>query len=154
MPDAVGTYIIELVVEDDPSGVVSSISPASYADVAFGDLDSLEFTLNFDVSGVAAGTLTTVTVGLYGDGTLIKLHGEAISLGAMARGKGYEAWFKILAGHPGTAMSLAPAAYLLYQRVMNHDPADVHWPGRDRFTPHPGPPDSARQGQLRRPCPC
>ena len=35
--------------------------------------------------------------------------------------------------HPGTAMSLAPAAYLLYQRVMNHDPADVHWPGRDRF---------------------
>ncbi|MCR2809845.1 MULTISPECIES: transketolase [unclassified Microbacterium] len=36
-------------------------------------------------------------------------------------------------GHPGTAMSLAPAAYLLYQRVMNHDPADVHWPGRDRF---------------------
>ena len=30
-------------------------------------------------------------------------------------------------------MSLAPAAYLLYQRVMNHDPGDVHWPGRDRF---------------------
>src|SRR6476620_4397312 len=30
-------------------------------------------------------------------------------------------------------MSLAPAAYLLYQRVMRHDPADVHWTGRDRF---------------------
>ncbi|MDE1566135.1 transketolase [Actinotignum sanguinis] len=36
-------------------------------------------------------------------------------------------------GHPGTAMSLAPAAYLLYQRVMNHDPADSAWVGRDRF---------------------
>ena len=36
-------------------------------------------------------------------------------------------------GHPGTAMSLAPLAYTLYQRVINHDPADVHWVGRDRF---------------------
>jgi transketolase len=36
-------------------------------------------------------------------------------------------------GHPGTAMSLAPAAYLLYQRVMRHDPADPGWGGRDRF---------------------
>jgi transketolase len=36
-------------------------------------------------------------------------------------------------GHPGTAMSLAPVAYLLYQQVMRHDPADPDWPGRDRF---------------------
>jgi transketolase len=36
-------------------------------------------------------------------------------------------------GHPGTAMSLAPLAYLLYQNVMRHDPADPQWPGRDRF---------------------
>ena len=36
-------------------------------------------------------------------------------------------------GHPGTAISLAPAAYLLYQNVMTHDPADPHWLGRDRF---------------------
>ena len=36
-------------------------------------------------------------------------------------------------GHPGTAMSLAPLAYTLYQRVLNHDPADVNWAGRDRF---------------------
>jgi transketolase len=36
-------------------------------------------------------------------------------------------------GHPGTAMSLAPAAYLLYQRVLRHDPGDPKWPGRDRF---------------------
>ena len=36
-------------------------------------------------------------------------------------------------GHPGTAMSLAPLAYTLYQRIMVHDPADPHWVGRDRF---------------------
>ena len=40
---------------------------------------------------------------------------------------------KVGNGHPGTAMSLAPAAYLLYQRVMRHDPADTDWLGRDRF---------------------
>ena len=36
-------------------------------------------------------------------------------------------------GHPGTAMSLAPAAYLLFQRLMRHDPTDPQWLGRDRF---------------------
>lgn len=36
-------------------------------------------------------------------------------------------------GHPGTAMSLAPLAYTLYQRVLNHNPADPQWVGRDRF---------------------
>jgi transketolase len=36
-------------------------------------------------------------------------------------------------GHPGTAMSLAPAAYLLFQKVMRHDPSDPEWTGRDRF---------------------
>jgi transketolase len=36
-------------------------------------------------------------------------------------------------GHPGTAMSLAPAAYLLFQRFLRHDPTDPAWAGRDRF---------------------
>ncbi|MFG1864957.1 transketolase [Microbispora bryophytorum] len=36
-------------------------------------------------------------------------------------------------GHPGTAMSLAPAAYLLFQRILRHDPSDPKWAGRDRF---------------------
>jgi transketolase len=36
-------------------------------------------------------------------------------------------------GHPGTAMSLAPAAYLLFQRILRHDPTDPQWIGRDRF---------------------
>ena len=40
---------------------------------------------------------------------------------------------KVGNGHPGTAMSLAPAAYLLFQRLLTHDPADPHWLGRDRF---------------------
>ena len=37
------------------------------------------------------------------------------------------------AGHPGTAMALAPVAYLLYRDVLRHNPADPDWPGRDRF---------------------
>jgi transketolase len=36
-------------------------------------------------------------------------------------------------GHPGTAMSLAPVAYLLFQKMIQHDPADPDWTGRDRF---------------------
>ena len=40
---------------------------------------------------------------------------------------------KVGNGHPGTAMSLAPVAYTLFQRVMRHDPSDTHWLGRDRF---------------------
>jgi transketolase len=40
---------------------------------------------------------------------------------------------KVGNGHPGTAMSLAPAAYLLFQKVMRHDPSDPDWLGRDRF---------------------
>jgi transketolase len=40
---------------------------------------------------------------------------------------------KVGNGHPGTAMSLSPTAYALYQRVMRHDPSDPQWIGRDRF---------------------
>ncbi len=40
---------------------------------------------------------------------------------------------KVGNGHPGTAISLAPAAYLLFQKVMRHDPSDDRWLGRDRF---------------------
>ncbi|MFE7423433.1 transketolase [Rhodococcus sp. NPDC057529] len=40
---------------------------------------------------------------------------------------------KVGNGHPGTAMSLAPLAYTLFQRVMRHDPTDADWVGRDRF---------------------
>jgi transketolase len=40
---------------------------------------------------------------------------------------------KVGNGHPGTAMSLAPAAYLLFQRYLRHDPTDPGWTGRDRL---------------------
>ena len=40
---------------------------------------------------------------------------------------------KVGNGHPGTAISLAPVAYLLFNKVMRHDPSDPNWIGRDRF---------------------
>jgi transketolase len=40
---------------------------------------------------------------------------------------------KANAGHPGTAMALAPLAYLLYAETMRHSPSNPHWPDRDRF---------------------
>ncbi len=40
---------------------------------------------------------------------------------------------KVGNGHPGTAMSLAPVAYLLFQKHLVHDPSDPNWIGRDRF---------------------
>ncbi len=45
---------------------------------------------------------------------------------------------KVGNGHPGTAMSLAPAAYLLFQKIMRRDPKDSSWLGRDRFVLSPG----------------
>ncbi|MFI8537397.1 transketolase [Streptomyces aquilus] len=45
---------------------------------------------------------------------------------------------KVGNGHPGTAMSLAPAAYTIFQKLMRHDPADPEWTGRDRFVLSPG----------------
>ncbi|GAB3540682.1 transketolase [Arthrobacter tecti] len=45
---------------------------------------------------------------------------------------------KVGNGHPGTAMSLAPAAYLIFQKLMRHDPTDPEWTGRDRFVLSPG----------------
>ncbi|WP_306319297.1 MULTISPECIES: transketolase [unclassified Streptomyces] len=45
---------------------------------------------------------------------------------------------KVGNGHPGTAMSLAPAAYTIFQKAMRHDPADPEWTGRDRFVLSPG----------------
>ncbi|WP_088290811.1 transketolase [Kineosporia sp. A_224] len=49
------------------------------------------------------------------------------------RGLAMDAVQKAGSGHPGTAMSLAPVAYLLYQKLMTLDPTQPHWPGRDRF---------------------
>jgi transketolase len=40
---------------------------------------------------------------------------------------------KASSGHPGTPMALAPVAYMLYTRILRHNPRDPAWPGRDRF---------------------
>lgn len=50
-----------------------------------------------------------------------------------ARALAMDAVQKVGNGHPGTAMSLAPVAYLLFQRHLVHDPRDPQWIGRDRF---------------------
>ncbi len=52
---------------------------------------------------------------------------------AIARALAMDAVQKVGNGHPGTAMSLAPVAYNLFQRHLVHDPADPQWLGRDRF---------------------
>jgi len=64
-----------------------------------------------------------------------ELHWDEIDKRAVdtARVLAADAVEKVGNGHPGTAMSLAPVAYLLYQRVMRHNPADPDWLGRDRF---------------------
>lgn len=51
-------------------------------------------------------------------------------------------------GHPGSAISLAPIVYALYQRYLTHDPTDPHWPGRDRFILSGGHASLAQYTQL------
>ena len=51
----------------------------------------------------------------------------------LVRGFAMDAPFAAKSGHQGTAMALAPLANVLFRRVMKHDPADPHWPDRDRF---------------------
>ncbi|NLE96801.1 MAG: transketolase, partial [Propionibacterium sp.] len=55
---------------------------------------------------------------------------------------------KVGNGHPGTPISLAPAAYLLYQKVMNTDPTDEFWIGRDRFVLSAGHASMTQYAQL------
>jgi len=64
-----------------------------------------------------------------------ELSWEAIDDSAVATAKilAADAVEKVGNGHPGTAISLAPAAYLLFQKVMRRDPQDNEWIGRDRF---------------------
>ena len=52
---------------------------------------------------------------------------------AISRAFAMDAAQKVGNGHPGTAMSLAPVAYTLFQRILKHDPANPNWIARDRF---------------------
>ena len=51
----------------------------------------------------------------------------------IARALAMDAVQKVGNGHPGTAMSLAPVAYTLFQRILKHDPSNPNWIARDRF---------------------
>jgi transketolase len=65
---------------------------------------------------------------------LVVTEAELEQLGInVVRGLAMDAPQKADAGHPGTAMALAPLGHVLFTRVMRHDPADPHWPDRDRF---------------------
>ncbi len=59
-----------------------------------------------------------------------ELDDEAVKV---AKALAADAVEKVGNGHPGTAISLAPVAYLLYQKHLRHNPKDTLWPGRDRF---------------------
>jgi transketolase len=52
---------------------------------------------------------------------------------AISRALAMDAVQKVGNGHPGTAMSLAPVAYTLFQRILKHDPSNPQWINRDRF---------------------
>ena len=67
--------------------------------------------------------MTTISNWSTEDDLVIK-HARALAMDAVQ---------KVGNGHPGTAMSLAPVAYLLFQKHLVHDPSDPHWIGRDRF---------------------
>jgi len=52
---------------------------------------------------------------------------------AYSRALAADAVQKVGNGHPGTAMSLAPVAYTLFQRILRHNPSEPNWIARDRF---------------------
>ncbi len=70
-----------------------------------------------------------------GTGTVLPVtQAELEQLGInVVRGLAMDAPQKADSGHPGTAMALAPLGHVLFTRIMRHDPADPHWPDRDRF---------------------
>jgi transketolase len=62
--------------------------------------------------------------------TWTELDKKAVDTARVLAGDAVE---KVGNGHPGTAISLAPVAHLLFQKVMRHDPTNPEWVGRDRF---------------------
>jgi transketolase len=78
-------------------------------------------------SGVAAGAPRGHTAGALDEHGVRKLSIDTI------RGLSMDAVQKAGAGHPGTAMALAPLGYTIFQRFLRANPSDPAWPGRDRF---------------------
>ncbi|ORA28700.1 transketolase [Mycobacterium aquaticum] len=83
-------------------------------------------------------TQTADAIGTVSDSTSLNWTAEDQRAVDTVRVLAADAVEKVGNGHPGTAMSLAPAAYLLFQKLMRHDPSDAEWLGRDRFILSPG----------------
>ncbi|MEE6169905.1 MULTISPECIES: transketolase [unclassified Mycolicibacterium] len=83
-------------------------------------------------------TQTADVIGAASDSTSLNWTAEDQRAVDTVRVLAADAVEKVGNGHPGTAMSLAPAAYLLFQKLMRHDPSDAQWLGRDRFILSPG----------------
>jgi transketolase len=83
-------------------------------------------------------TQTADAIGTASDSTSLNWTAEDQRAVDTVRVLAADAVEKVGNGHPGTAMSLAPAAYLLFQKLMRHDPSDAEWLGRDRFILSPG----------------
>ena len=81
------------------------------------------------------GNAAVATESLVEEFSLTDLDRKAIDT---ARVLAADAVEKVGNGHPGTAISLAPAAYLIFQKHLRHDPKDPNWVGRDRFVLSPG----------------
>ncbi|MFF8661685.1 transketolase [Glutamicibacter creatinolyticus] len=81
------------------------------------------------------GNAAVATESLVEEFSLTELDQKAIDT---ARVLAADAVEKVGNGHPGTAISLAPAAYLIFQKHLRHDPNDPNWFGRDRFILSPG----------------
>jgi transketolase len=79
---------------------------------------------------VGTATITTNSLADNSDSGFSDIDQLAVNV---VRGLAMDAPQKANSGHSGTAMALAPLAHVLFTRVMNHDPADPHWPDRDRF---------------------
>src|SRR5580693_5982925 len=76
------------------------------------------------------------SIGLRADGSGMDAHREPelerLSIDTI-RGLAMDAVQKANAGHPGTAMALAPLGYVIFRRVLRANPSDPQWPDRDRF---------------------
>jgi len=81
------------------------------------------------------GNAAVATESLVGEFSLTELDRKAIDTVRVLAADAVE---KVGNGHPGTAISLAPAAYLIFQKHLRHDPKDPNWIGRDRFVLSPG----------------
>ena len=99
------------------------------------DVPTMTSDVTGDVTNDVTSNVTDGLAGAPGDGARPTLEWGELDRRVvdLARVLAMDAVEEAGSGHPGTAMSLAPAATLLFQRLLRHDPSDPNWVGRDRF---------------------